>query len=45
MTLYQRIEHFHDDSRTIFILFMEFVAFVGVMGAMLGIGFLRDWLF
>jgi hypothetical protein len=36
---------YHSKSRPTFVLFTEFIAFVATMTAMLGIAFLRDWLF
>jgi hypothetical protein len=34
----------HGESRPMFILFAEFIGFTGSMAAIVGIGFLRDWL-
>jgi hypothetical protein len=45
MNLYQRMLDYHSKSRPTFVLFTEFIAFVATMTAMLGIAFLRDWLF
>jgi hypothetical protein len=44
MKFYHRLAAFHEESRSAFILFTEFLAFVGTMTAILGIGFIRDWL-
>ena len=45
MNLYQRVRDYHSKSRPSFVLFTEFIAFLATMTAMLGIAFLRDWLF
>lgn len=44
MSYYNRLVEIHGESRPIFILFTELVAFTGTMTAILAIGFLRDWL-
>src|SRR4029077_315538 len=44
MTLYDRLTRYHSESRPSFILFTEFIAFVGTMTTMVGIGFLRELL-
>jgi hypothetical protein len=45
MNLYQRVTDYHSKSRPSFVLFTEFIAFLATMTAILGIAFLRDWLF
>jgi hypothetical protein len=45
MSFYHRLVRYHSKSRPSFILFTEFIAFVGTMATMVGIGFIRDWLF
>jgi hypothetical protein len=42
MTLYDRIAQYHSESRPSFVLFTEFIGFVGVMATMVGISFLRE---
>ena len=42
MSLYDRLTRYHSESRSSFILFTEFIAFVGTMATMVGIGFLRE---
>jgi hypothetical protein len=44
MSVYNRLVAMHGESRPMFILFTEFIAFTGTMAAILGIGFIRDWL-
>ena len=44
MSIYDRLASYHEQSRPSFILFTEFIAYVGAVAAMVGLGFLRDWL-
>jgi hypothetical protein len=44
MNFYKRLIAMHGESRPMFILITEFLAFTGSMAAIVGIGFLRDWL-
>jgi len=44
MSVYNRLVAMHGESRPMFILVTEFIAFTGTMAAILGIGFIRDWL-
>ena len=44
MRFYNQLVTYHNESRPMFILFTEFIAFVSSITVMLGIGFLRDWL-
>jgi hypothetical protein len=42
MNLYKRLSQYHSESRPSFILFTEFIAFVGTMATMVGIGYIRE---
>lgn len=42
MNWYNRLSQYHSESRPSFILFTEFIAFVGAMAAMIGLAFLRE---
>jgi hypothetical protein len=42
MNLYNRLSQYHSQSRPSFILFTEFIAFVGIMTTMVGIGYIRE---
>jgi hypothetical protein len=42
MNIYDRLTQFHAESRSSFILFTEFIAFVGTIATMVGISFLRE---
>jgi hypothetical protein len=44
MNLYERLVAMHGESRPMFILITEFIAFTGSMATIVGIGFIRDWL-
>jgi hypothetical protein len=44
MSFSERLIEFHSSSRPIFILFMEFAAFVGSMATIVGLGFVRELL-
>src|SRR5205085_1154382 len=44
MSVYQRISLCHSKSRPTFVLFTEFIAFVGCMAAMVGLSFVRELL-
>ena len=44
MSIYDRLTRYHAESRSSFILFTEFIAFVGTMATMVGISFLRELL-
>jgi hypothetical protein len=44
MSIYDRLTQYHAESRPSFILFTEFIAFVGTMATMVGISFLRELL-
>jgi len=44
MSVYNRLLLMHNESRPMFILFTEFIAFTGSMTAIVGLAFLRDWL-
>ena len=42
MKLFSLLAHYHDESRSTFVLFTELAAFFGVIATMVGIGFLRE---
>ena len=44
MNFYNRLIAMHSESRPMFILFTECMAFTGSMAAIVGIGFIREWL-
>jgi hypothetical protein len=44
MSFYNRLAQYHSESRAAFVLFTEFVAFVGTMAAMVGMAVLFSYL-
>jgi len=44
MKLYDRISQLHSESRSAFVLFMEFIAFVGTIATIVGMGVLFSFL-
>jgi hypothetical protein len=42
MNLFNRLTQYHSESRSTFILFTEFVAFLGAITTMVGIGYIRE---
>jgi hypothetical protein len=44
MSAYSRLVQYHTNSRPSFVLFTELLAFIGSMAAIVGIGFLREFL-
>lgn len=44
MRFYNRLVEYHEQSRSSFILFTEFAAFIGVMATIVGMGILREML-
>jgi len=40
MKLYNRLSQYHSESRSAFVLFTEFIAFVGTMVTMIGMSIL-----
>ena len=44
MNLYNRLTQYHSESRPSFVLFTEFIAFVGTMATVVAIAFMRELL-
>lgn len=44
MNFYNWLAQYHSHNRPSFVLFTEFIAFVGTMATMVGIGFIRELL-